>query len=79
MAQTRRSVSGIEDGIAVRPQGGENGDGRYGASFSAYQRMQDRLSRVFNRWVLGSIIGVAALALNLYRLGAPSMWFDEIL
>ncbi len=79
MTQTRRSVSGIEDGTAVRQQGGESEEGRYGASFSAYHRVQDTLSRVFNRWVLGSIIGVAALALNLYRLGAPSMWFDEIL
>ncbi|MBA2283908.1 MAG: glycosyltransferase family 39 protein [Ktedonobacteraceae bacterium] len=30
-------------------------------------------------WLLAGIIGVVALGLNLYRLGAPSLWFDEIL
>ncbi|MDQ2905509.1 MAG: glycosyltransferase family 39 protein [Chloroflexota bacterium] len=30
-------------------------------------------------WLLAGIIGIVALGLNLYRIGAPSLWFDEIL
>ncbi|MDQ2716341.1 MAG: glycosyltransferase family 39 protein [Chloroflexota bacterium] len=29
--------------------------------------------------LLAGIIGIVALGLNLYRIGAPSLWFDEIL
>lgn len=79
MAQTRRGVSDIEDGLAVRQQGDERAEDSHGSFFPFSHRLQDRLSGVFNLWVLASIVGMAALALNLYRLGAPSMWFDEIL
>jgi uncharacterized membrane protein len=30
-------------------------------------------------WLLCLVIGAVALAFNLYRLGGPSLWFDEIL
>jgi mannosyltransferase len=28
-------------------------------------------------WVLGGLVGSVALAVDLYRLGVPSLWFDE--
>src|SRR5947208_12372211 len=30
-------------------------------------------------WILCVLIGGTALGFNLYQLGSPSMWFDEIL
>ncbi len=30
-------------------------------------------------WLLCLIIGSVALGFNLYRLGSPSLWFDEVL
>ena len=35
--------------------------------------------RVFPMWGMCLVIGCIALAFNLYRLGAPSIWFDEVL
>src|SRR5579883_540430 len=43
-----------------------------------YQEEAPRTRRSFNRGSL-LLIGIVALALNLYRLGAPSIWFDEML
>ncbi|HET8913213.1 MAG TPA: glycosyltransferase family 39 protein [Ktedonobacteraceae bacterium] len=30
-------------------------------------------------WIIGTLLGIVAMGFNLYRLGTPSMWFDEIL
>jgi uncharacterized membrane protein len=76
MAQTRESLSHAEDAIAVQQQGGER-DQR--GLLPLLYRAQDALSRVLSRWVLCLAIGATALGLDLYRLGEPSMWFDEIL
>ena len=38
------------------------------------------LQRAFtSNWFVGCALGGLAAALNLYRIGAPSLWFDEIL
>ena len=37
-----------------------------------------RLQRLFSSpWLLCILIGVIAFGFNLYRLGTPSIWFDE--
>lgn len=77
MAQTREQVSGNEGGSVQRD--GESGESGQGMFFPFHRRVQDTLAHTLNSWVLCIVIGVAALALNLYRLGTPSMWFDEIL
>src|SRR5439155_9877438 len=35
--------------------------------------------RLSSSWILGALIFFEALGFNLYRLGSPSLWFDEIL
>lgn len=49
--------------------------------FSRKAMVSQRLQRVTQQapspLLLGGILFVAALALNLYRLGAPGIWFDE--
>src|SRR6266567_3573235 len=41
--------------------------------------LQRFVLRVPPTWVLCVMIGIVALGFNLYRLGSPSLWFDEIL
>jgi len=44
----------------------------------ALQGMKQRFLPYFSsNWVLCLLIAAAALAFNLYRLGSPSIWFDE--
>src|SRR5579884_1238269 len=31
----------------------------------------------FSFWMIGPVLFCTALSLDLYRLGAPSLWFDE--
>src|SRR2546428_13032245 len=35
--------------------------------------------RLSSSWILGALIFFEALGFNLYRLGSPSLWFDEVL
>src|SRR5512142_3261129 len=38
----------------------------------------DRVQRLFSStWLLCLLVSVVALGFNLYRLGTPSIWFDE--
>lgn len=48
-------------------------------ALALFQRVPSVLSRICNDWVLCGVIGVVALGLDLYRLGEPGLWFDEIL
>src|SRR5215467_2234762 len=36
-----------------------------------------RLSSRLWHWTIGGILFVAALCFNFYRLGVPSIWYDE--
>ena len=76
MAQAKGSMPPIRAAIDVQQAGGESD---FQPALPLWHRVQQILSRVFNDWVLCGGIGVVALGLNLYRLGEPSMWFDEIL
>jgi len=52
-----------------------------GHSVSAKTPLLQRLQRAWMPpdWLFCLAIGAVALAFNLYRLGSPSLWFDEIL
>jgi len=40
--------------------------------------LRERVQRLFSStWLLCILVGVIALGFNLYRLGTPSIWFDE--
>jgi hypothetical protein len=41
------------------------------------QRMQRLVPYISFTWLLCILIGAIALRFNLYRLGSPSIWFDE--
>src|SRR5579859_2590480 len=41
------------------------------------QRQRHRVSRPSSNWILCALIFAIALGFNLYRLGVPSVWFDE--
>ena len=41
------------------------------------QRMQRLVPYISSTWLLCILIGAIALGFNLYRLGSPSIWFDE--
>lgn len=38
-----------------------------------------RWSWLSSNWCVGLLVGVVALGLGLYRIGVPSLWFDEML
>jgi hypothetical protein len=40
-------------------------------------RMQRLIPSMSSSWLLCVLIGVIALGFDLYRLGTPSIWFDE--
>ncbi len=40
-------------------------------------RLQPFLHQLSANWLLCLLFAVAALLLDLYRLGAPSIWYDE--
>ncbi len=40
-------------------------------------RLQHIVSYISSNWILCILVAAVALAFNLYRLGAPSIWFDE--
>src|SRR5437763_1199840 len=40
-------------------------------------RMQRLVPSISSTWLLCILIGVIALGFNLYRLGSPSIWYDE--
>jgi 4-amino-4-deoxy-L-arabinose transferase-like glycosyltransferase len=43
-----------------------------------FQEMKQRLAPYFSsNWVLCILVAAVALAFDLYRLGTPSIWFDE--
>ncbi len=46
-------------------------------STSPMVREKQRQERVFPLWLLACLFATLALTLNLYRLGDPSIWFDE--
>ena len=40
--------------------------------------LRERVQRLFfSTWLLCILVGVIALGFDLYRLGTPSIWFDE--
>src|SRR5712691_6132391 len=41
------------------------------------QRVQRLVPYISSTWLLSILIGAIALGFNLYRLGSPSIWFDE--
>ena len=41
------------------------------------QRVQRLVPYISSTWLLCILIGASALGFNLYRLGSPSIWFDE--
>ena len=41
------------------------------------QRVQRLVPYISSTWLLCILIGAIALGFNLYRLGSPSIWFDE--
>lgn len=43
------------------------------------QRLRHFLAWISRDWLLCLVIGGVALGFNLYRLGDPSLWFDEVL
>ena len=55
--------------------------GEAGHSVREKTPLLQRLQQVWRPpdWLLCLVTGVVALAFNLYRLGGPSLWFDEIL
>src|SRR5712691_165515 len=67
MTQTSGQVQKIEERLP---------SDRIGTKVGFLQRFVLRAS---STWVLCAVIGIVALAFNLYRLGSPSLWFDEIL
>jgi uncharacterized membrane protein len=46
---------------------------------SLLQRLRHFLAWISRDWLLCLVIGAVALGFNLYRLGDPSLWFDEVL
>src|SRR5690348_3549729 len=47
------------------------------SSIKTHTIKSSTLSRTPWRWAIGGILFVAALGFNFYRLGVPSIWFDE--
>src|SRR5438046_2934276 len=45
--------------------------------FTFIHRMQRLVPYISSTWLLCILIGVIALGFNLYRLGSPSIWYDE--
>ena len=52
-----------------------NEDAKQKSSFE--HRMQRLVPSISYTWLLCILVGVIALGFNLYRLGTPSIWFDE--
>ncbi|MGZ3623758.1 MAG: glycosyltransferase family 39 protein [Ktedonobacteraceae bacterium] len=46
-------------------------------SLTLKERMQRLFSFTSSTWLLGILVGALALGFDLYRLGTPSIWFDE--
>src|SRR5579864_9333297 len=42
-----------------------------------FHRLQPSLHQLSSNWLLCLLFAAAALLLDLYRLGAPSIWYDE--
>src|SRR5215471_19290132 len=57
---------------------GQTSDIQQGEDAKQASALKDRFWRLFSStWLLCILVGVIALGFNLYRLGTPSIWFDE--
>ncbi len=77
MAQIRSDVQHIEDTISSPATG-------FAGKFIVFSWAQEIARRIAafclsQNWVMCLSVGGIALGFNLFRLGMPSLWFDEIL
>src|SRR5215471_11409843 len=57
---------------------GQTSDIQQGEDAKQASALKDRFWRLFSStWLLCILVGVVALGFDLYRLGTPSIWFDE--
>ena len=60
---------------------GQTGEVKQSEDAKQQSTLMDRMQRlvpfISSTWLLSILVGVIALGFNLYRLGSPSIWFDE--
>lgn len=71
MAQAKDEVQHVEGTY------GPSGQAENVAASPRFRRYMMGVARIPQTWVMGILIGLVALGFDLYRLGNPSIWFDE--